>query len=209
VAMSRHAFAPAPGITGACRGSNRDCGVTRRLEDADAQLLGRTGAGDKQAFAALFSRYVPKLKSYLMRLGASAAAAEDVVQDAVVSVWRGASSYEAAKAKASTWMFVIARNAWVDRLRRENVELAYRSENRPLGQDDAPDDAAVRKSDEERIGAAMASLSETQRQVVRLSYVEDRPRSETGTRFSVPLGAVKSRLRLALARLRAHWEQYS
>lgn len=182
-----------------------------RLELTDEELLARVGAGDKQAFAILFGRYAPKVKSYLIRLGAPPAMAEDLAQDAMVSMWRRATSYDASKAKASTWVFVIARNAWIDRLRREKVELAYFSENQlsEESQEEAPDDAVVRKGDEARISDALATLSEEQRQVVRLSFFEDRPHSEIAERLTLPLGTVKSRLRLALMKLRAHWEQYS
>lgn len=175
------------------------------------KTLARIGAGDRVAFAALFGRYAPKVKSYLMRLGAGWAAAEDLAQEAIISVWRRAASYDATRAKASTWIFVIARNAWIDRLRRERVELAYRSVNPPLeeSQEEAPDAAAARMDDESRIADALALLSEEQRQVVRLSFFEDRPHSEISTRLSLPLGTVKSRLRLALIKLRAHWERYS
>jgi RNA polymerase sigma-70 factor (ECF subfamily) len=196
---------------GGCMRAKRGFPVDSRLEQTDEELLSRIGGGDKQAFAALFARYAPRVKSYLIRLGAAAAAAEDLAQDAMVSIWRRAASYDAARAKPSTWVFVIARNAWIDRLRRERVELAYRTENPPPEQshDEAPDDATARKGDEERVSAAMAVLSEEQRQVVRLSFFEDRPHSEIAERLALPLGTVKSRLRLALIKLRAHWEQYS
>lgn len=126
---------------------------------SDEDLLARIGAGDRVAFAALFGRYAPKVKSYLMRLGAGWAAAEDLAQEAIVSVWRRAASYDATRAKASTWIFVIARNAWIDRLRRERVELAYRSVNPPLeeSQEEAPDAAAARMDDESRIAEVRAS----------------------------------------------------
>lgn len=205
------ALASAPFGLGVSIQAKRGAAVDSRPDDADEALLARVGAGDKQAFAALFARYAPKVKSYLMRLGAAGAAAEDLAQDVMVSIWRRAASYEPAKAKPSTWVFVIARNAWIDRLRREKLELAYRSQNPPsqTSEDEAPDEAAIRKGDEGRIADAMASLSEEQRQVVRLSFFEDYPHSEIAERLSLPLGTVKSRLRLAISKLRSHWEQYS
>lgn len=185
--------------------------VVSLVEPSEVDLLARIGAGDRVAFEALFGRYAPKVKSYLIRLGAAAAAAEDLAQEAMISVWRRAASYDAARAKPSTWIFVIARNAWIDRLRREKVALAYRSVDPPVeeSQEEAPDAAAARRDDESRIAEALATLSEEQRQVVRLSFFEDRPHSEIAARLSLPLGTVKSRLRLALIKLRAHWEQYS
>lgn len=184
--------------------------VHDRVEEADEALLARVAQGDRDAFARVFAAYAGKVKGYLLRLGAPAAIAEDLAQDAMVSVWRRAASFDATKAKASTWIFVIARNAWIDRLRREKTELAYRSVTIVSEESDeeSPDDAAMRGQTEEQVSAAMATLSEEQQQVVRLSFFEDRPHSEIAERLSLPLGTVKSRLRLALIKLRAHWEQY-
>jgi RNA polymerase sigma-70 factor (ECF subfamily) len=181
-----------------------------RGEASDEQALVRVAGGDRDAFAVLFGRYAGKVKSYLMRLGANGAIAEDLAQDVMVSIWRRAGSYDPAKAKASTWIFVVARNAWIDRLRREKVELAYRGSTIVTEESDeeSPDEAVVRAQSEERIRAALETLSEEQRQVVRLSFFEDRPHSEIAERLSLPLGTVKSRLRLALIKLRAYWEQY-
>lgn len=183
--------------------------VNSRVEETDEALLTRVAGGDRDAFAALFGKYAGKVKGYLIRLGAVGAIAEDLAQDAMVNVWRRAASFDPSKAKASTWIFVIARNAWIDRLRREKVELAYRSVlivEEESG-DEAPDDATARVQSEEQVSAAMALLSPEQRQVVQLSFFEDRPHSEIAERLDLPLGTVKSRLRLALIKLRAHWEQ--
>lgn len=179
-----------------------------RVEDSDDAILARVAQGDREAFALAFAKFAPKVKSYLLRLGAPAAQAEDLAQDAMVSVWRRAASFDAAKAKASTWIFVIARNAWIDRLRREKVELAYRGvmDAPEDSSDEAPDDAAVRVETEARMRAAMDDLTEEQKQVVRLSFFEDQSHSEIAERMAIPLGTVKSRLRLALIKLRARWE---
>jgi len=190
--------------------SKRALVVHSRVEEDDERVLTRVAAGDRDAFACVFAKFAPRVKAYLIRLGAPGAAAEDLAQDAMVSVWRRAASYDASKAKASTWIFVIARNAWIDRLRREKVEYAYRGyiDEPEESSDEAPDDAAVRMQTQSQIEAAMATLSEEQKQVVRLSFFEDRAHSEIAERLSLPLGTVKSRLRLALIRLRAHWERY-
>jgi RNA polymerase sigma-70 factor (ECF subfamily) len=175
---------------------------------SDEDLLRRIADGDRAAFRSLFQRYAGKIKSYLIRLGAPPAGAEDLAQDAMVSAWRRAASYDPAKAKASTWMFVIARNAWIDRLRREKVEIAYREKfvSDEVSDEEAPDDAAERSQQEERVSAVLETLSVEQRQVVQLSFFEERPHSEIAERLSLPLGTVKSRLRLALYKLRASWE---
>ncbi len=181
-----------------------------RVEETDEALIARVAQGDRDAFARIFAAYAGKVKGYLLRLGAPAAVAEDLAQDAMVSIWRRAASFDVTKAKVSTWVFVIARNAWIDKLRREKTELAYRTVVivTEESDDESPDDAAARGQTEEQVSAAMATLSEEQQQVVRLSFFEDRPHSEIAERLSLPLGTVKSRLRLALIKLRAHWEQY-
>jgi RNA polymerase sigma-70 factor (ECF subfamily) len=183
--------------------------MDNQLPDTDEELIGRIASQDRAAFSLLFERYAGKVKSYLFRLGAADALAEDIAQDALVTVWRRAPTYDRSKAKASTWIFVIARNAWIDRLRREKVELAYRntcfvSEE---SDDEQPDDTAVRTQTEEQVSAALENLSEDQRQVVQLSFFEDRPHAEIAERLSLPVGTVKSRLRLAIGKLRAHLEQ--
>jgi RNA polymerase sigma-70 factor (ECF subfamily) len=200
------ASAPAP--------TRRRVARTRRLPEfeteSDEALVARIAQGDRRAFAAFFGRYAARVKAYLLRLGARGAMAEDLAQDAMVAVWRRAASFDPHKAKASTWMFVIARNAWIDRLRREKVELAYRSglDASEESSDESPADAATRVQTEAQMQSALALLSDEQRQVVQLSFFEDRPHSEIAERLSLPLGTVKSRLRLALTKLRAYWEQY-
>jgi len=207
--MSVLEFAPVVANT-AFLARRRRRSVDDGIQETDEALLARVAGGDRAAFARIFSAYAGKVKGYLLRLGAPGAVAEDLAQDAMVSVWRRAGSFDATKAKASTWIFVIARNAWIDKLRREKTELAYRSVTivSEESDDEAPDDATMRGETEEQIAAALATLSEEQRQVVRLSFFEDRPHSEIAERLSLPLGTVKSRLRLALIKLRGHWEQY-
>ncbi len=208
--MCAMAYAPGPEME-ARLPRRRLRAVHDSADPSDEQLLAQIASGDRRAFARLFGGYAGKVKGYLMRLGAPAALAEDLMQDAMVSVWRRATSFDASKAKASTWIFVIARNAWIDKLRREKTELAYRQTAiiTEESDDESPDDAAVRGQTEAQVEEALATLSRDQREVVQLSFFEDRPHSEIAERLSLPLGTVKSRLRLALIKLRAHWEQYT
>ena len=117
-----------------------------RVEETDEALVARIARGDREAFSRIFAAYAGKVKGYLLRLGAPAAAAEDLAQDAMVAIWRRAASFDSTKAKASTWIFVIARNAWIDKLRREKTELAYRSVVivTEESDDESPDNAAMR-----------------------------------------------------------------
>jgi RNA polymerase sigma-70 factor (ECF subfamily) len=183
--------------------------VHSQTDPTDEALLTRVAAGDRDAFAILFRRLAPRVKGYLMGLGAAESSADDLAQDAMVTMWRRAKSYDAARGRASTWLFVIARNAWIDRLRRENVEIAYgvREAQSEQSEDASPEENATRQSDRDRMQIALATLPEEQQRVVRLSFFEDRPHPEIAAQLSLPLGTVKSRLRLALTKLRLHWEQ--
>ncbi|MBC7768607.1 MAG: sigma-70 family RNA polymerase sigma factor [Phycisphaerales bacterium] len=208
--MRAFALSTGPVLSARPPRATRTCAVRDGAADIDESLVARVAGGDRAAFAALFDRYAARVKAYLIRLGARGALAEDLAQDAMVAVWRRAASFDPTKAKVSTWMFVIARNAWIDRLRREKVELAYRGalDLSEESDDERPDAAVARIETEEQMQAALMLLSPEQRQVVQLSFFEDRPHSEIAQRLSLPLGTVKSRLRLALAKLRTHWEQH-
>lgn len=158
---------------------------------------------DTGAFAELFRHFAPRLKAYCMRGGADAATAEEVVQEAMLSVWRRADSFDPARASATTWIFTIVRNRRIDALRRERrpepdpAEAA--DERDPAGGPDAEVAAAQVR---DRLAAGLAGLPEEQARVLHMAYFEDRPHSEISAALGLPLGTVKSRIRLALARLR-------
>ncbi|MEO8811652.1 MAG: sigma-70 family RNA polymerase sigma factor [Caulobacteraceae bacterium] len=158
--------------------------------------------GDREAFAALFGHFAPRVKSYLMRLGARPEAAEELAQEALLTVWRRAVAFDPTRAAASTWIFTIARNLRIDLARREKRPPP--SEDLSMGNAPAPapDVVLAAGEDESRIGAAIATLSVEQAQVVRLAFFSDKPHSEIAAELGLPLGTVKSRLRLAMSRLR-------
>ncbi|MBS29163.1 MAG: RNA polymerase subunit sigma [Alphaproteobacteria bacterium] len=159
---------------------------------------------DREAFAALFNHFAPRVKSYMLRLGSDNAMAEELVQESFSKVWRKAGQFDPGRASASTWIFSIARNMRIDVFRRENrPEL---DPNDPALVPDAPQaaDAMVeQKQTAERIGSAIAELPEEQRQVVHLSFFEDKTHAEISDYLEIPLGTVKSRIRLAFARIKA------
>ena len=158
--------------------------------------------GDREAFAALFDHFAPRVKSYLMRLGATPEAAEDLAQEALLTVWRRAASFDPDRAAASTWIFTIARNLRIDLARRDGRVLP-RADPSDFGADPlVPDQALSASQTEDRIGRALAELPQEQARVVALAFFADKPHSEIATVLQLPLGTVKSRLRLAMARLR-------
>lgn len=158
---------------------------------------------DRAAFAALFDLYGGRLKAWLMRSGSSAEAAEDLVQETLLTLWRKAELYDPARASVSAWVFAIARNARIDRVRRDRRSQQHRHFD--LVEPEEPDrpDAILDSAEREaRVRAALGRLSEEQVRVVRLSFFEGRPHSDIAEALGIPLGTVKSRLRLAMARLR-------
>lgn len=167
-------------------------------------LLIRVGeARDRAAFEMLFRHFAPRIKAYLLRLGAGAAAAEDLAQEAMLAIWRKAAMFDPAKASAATWIFTIARNLRIDALRRERRpefdpnDPAFVPEAEP-----AADAGMVRSDEDSRLREAITLLSPEQAKVVELSFFSDKPHSLIAKELGLPLGTVKSRLRLAMTHIR-------
>ena len=158
---------------------------------------------DEEAFSYLFQRYAPRIKGYMMRHGADAATAEEIAQEAMAIVWRKAGMYSASKGKPSTWIFTVARNLRIDRVRRERVFQPLPEGHDEQASDDEPADISLVR--EERYVAlrdALQTLPEDQLEIVTLSYNDGLSHSEVAKRLDLPLGTVKSRMRLAYNRLR-------
>ncbi len=171
-----------------------------------ALLLRVARQQDRAAYAELFGHYGPRVKSYLVRLGADAARAEDLMQDVMLVVWRRASTYDAQQAAVSTWIFTIARNKRIDALRRDRRPDFDPSD--PSFVPDAPpepDNEAAAAQWEGHIATAIAAMPAEQAEMIRLAYFDDLSHSDIAARLGVPLGTVKSRLRLAMSRLRARF----
>jgi RNA polymerase sigma-70 factor (ECF subfamily) len=150
----------------------------------------------------------PKVKGYLIRLGSSAAVSEEVAQDVMLTIWRKAEQFDPAKAGAMTWIFVIARNRRIDRLRREKAEVIYAEVP------DVEDENTTSQFDriagaerDTRVRAALDCLSPDQWEVVRRSFYEDEAHAAIADALDLPLGTVKSRLRLAMGKLRKRLEE--
>jgi RNA polymerase sigma-70 factor (ECF subfamily) len=172
-------------------------------DGAAAQIEAVALRRDRAAFAALFAHFAPRVKAYLLRLGASPATADDLAQETLLLVWRKAAYFDRDKASAATWVFTIARNLRIDALRREHYPAA--GDDDLLGAvDETPlaDGFVASREDAQRLRHALHALPESQAEVVRLAFFSDKPHREIERDLGIPLGTVKSRLRLALARLR-------
>jgi RNA polymerase sigma-70 factor (ECF subfamily) len=162
---------------------------------------------DRQAFARLFDHFAPRLNAYLLRLGAESGLAEELTQEVLVTLWRKAEQFDPAKSSVPTWLYRIARNRRIDMLRRDRVDFMD-----PLEADlDIPDDPQTDRmldlqQREERLRHALVSLPPEQLDLVRLAFYDGLSHSEIAEKVRLPLGTVKSRIRLAFGRLRKRLE---
>lgn len=158
---------------------------------------------DRAAFTLLFDHFAPRIKGFLMRTNTTPAAAEELAQDAMLMVWRKAAQFDRSRAGAAAWIFTIARNLRIDIARREQrsrvLDLESSETLEPPAQPDAEFDAGER---EQRVHAALSHLSDDQIRVVRLSFFDGKPHADIAAELELPLGTVKSRIRLAMNRLR-------
>ncbi|MBI1210696.1 MAG: sigma-70 family RNA polymerase sigma factor [Alphaproteobacteria bacterium] len=156
---------------------------------------------DRDGFAALFSHFAPRVKAYLMRTGSAPSLAEELAQETMLSVWRKAELFDPARASAATWVFTIARNLRIDAARRVRDPASLAGEIEPEAPEE-PFAAVARRQSQALIREALKQLPAEQREVLALSFFEDRPHSEIATKLKIPLGTVKSRVRLAVSKLR-------
>ncbi len=169
-----------------------------------AEFLNRIATkGDAAAFRDLFEIYAPRVKAYMMRQGADPTTAEELAQETLLTVWRKANLYSGDRGNATTWIFTIARNLRIDKLRKETtwVELPE-GRDEEASDDPLPDERAEVKERQKRVQAALAQLPADQHEVVVLSYIEGLTHSQIAERLRLPLGTVKSRMRLAYLKIR-------
>ena len=158
---------------------------------------------DRGAFAELFAFYAPRVKAYMMRLGAGSALAEELAQEVMITIWRKAGLFDRTQASVSTWIFRIARNRRIDAARR--AKHADFDQDDPAFQPEpeiAPDDAVSASEREETVRAALAELPREQVELLKQAFYDGLSHREIAERTGVPLGTVKSRIRLAFGKLR-------
>jgi RNA polymerase sigma factor (sigma-70 family) len=151
----------------------------------------------------LFGQIAPRLKAYLLRSGTTAAQADELVQEVMLMVWRRADSFDPARSAAVTWIFTIARNKRIDAIRHDR-RPEFDPGDPALVPDQAPaaDRSIETAQDTARLREAILKLPAEQAELLRLAYFEDQPHTMIAQRSGLPLGTVKSRLRLAMERLR-------
>lgn len=156
---------------------------------------------DQTAFVRVFQHFGPRVKAFLMRTGMDAALAEECAQEVLVTVWNKSHLYDASRASPSTWIFTIARNKKIDVLRKQKRP---EPEDLPWGPEAEPDQADIigLQQESEQLGRALRDLPKKQRELIEKAYFGDLSHSEIAEQTGLPLGTIKSRIRLALERLR-------
>lgn len=166
-----------------------------------ARLVAVGTRRDRAAFEELFRQYAPRVKAFLIRSGLNAGTAEDCMQDVMVTLWRKAHLYDPARATVSTWLFAIARNRRIDLFRKarrpEPAALPWGPEPEP-----AQADVLALRQDTRRLARAVADLPLKQRDLIERAFFGDLTHSEIAAETGLPLGTIKSRIRLAIDRLR-------
>ena len=159
---------------------------------------------DRAAFSVLFAYFGPRVKAWMLRAGLNPTAAEELAQETMLMVWQKAHLFDPSRAGASAWIFTIARNLRIDAQRRER----HPSDLMPDPSDDLDppplaDRMLAMAQQESRIRTALGLLPPEQADVIRKAFFEEKVHAEIEKELGIPLGTVKSRLRLAIGRLRA------
>ena len=166
-----------------------------------AELQAIKDRQDQTAFAALFEHFAPRVKAFLMKSGADAALAEETTQEVMATLWTKAHMFDPSRASVATWIFTIARNRSIDAIRKQRRP---EPEDLPWGPEAEPDqeDALALQQESTKLAQALSELPEKQRILVERAYFGDLSHSEIAAETGLPLGTIKSRIRLALDRLR-------
>jgi RNA polymerase sigma-70 factor (ECF subfamily) len=156
---------------------------------------------DQVAFAELFGHFAPRVKAFLLKSGASPELAEECTQEVMTTLWRKAHMFDPAKASVSTWIFTVARNRKIDILRKERRP---EPEDLPWGPEAEPEqeEVMVIQQESRKLGEALADLPDKQKDLILKAYYGELSHSEIAEQTGLPLGTIKSRIRLALDRLR-------
>lgn len=198
-----HGMQPAPAGGGTGRGHVEDSGSAGNGTQAEwvGQMQAIARDGDEAAFAELFAHFAPRVKAFLVKSGSTPSVAEDCAQDVLATVWRKAGQFDPTKASVATWIFSIARNRRIDLLRKARRP---EPEDLPWGPEPEPDPAEALglQQDTVRLGEALRALPPAQRELIEKAYFGELSHGEIAGITGLPLGTIKSRIRLALDKLR-------
>lgn len=192
----------APAIPVSTKGQERVSVMANAANEEWVALVERVrDHNDRAAFSELFRHFAPRVKAFLMKSGAGETLAEECTQEVMATLWTKAHMFDPTRASVSTWVFTIARNRKIDALRRQRRP---EPEDLPWGPEAEPDqaDALALQQETDKLAKAIAELPDKQRKLIEKAYFGDLSHSEIAEETGLPLGTIKSRIRLALERLR-------
>lgn len=183
--------------------NNNDDSPANNLANQHRALIARVSSDqDRDAFKSLFEYFGPRIKAMMLKAGMNVMQAEDLMQDVMMTVWRKSVQYKPDRGTVSAWVFTIARNARIDLLRKASSRPYDDVYEMEIAADEkASDDEVLQSERETCISAAMAELPQNQRKVIELAFVADLSQSEIAKKLDLPIGTVKSRMRLAYGKL--------
>lgn len=158
-----------------------------------------------EAFSALYDHFAPRLKSYLIGRGANDAQADELLQSCLLQVWESAGRYDPKLANVATWIYRIARNRYFDQLRKQQV----RDKHANVLQEPIETTLVEPDQQSEQLQRALRTLPSKQAQVLYMSFYQSLSHREIAEQLEIPLGSVKSSLRLAMEKLRGCMEAQS
>jgi len=165
------------------------------------ELIGKNQ--DKSAFSSIFKYFAPRLKSFLVKAGSTDMQAEEVIQEVMIAIWTKANTYDSNKSSVSTWVYTIARNKRIDKIRKEKRHyLSESDEGLEVPVDSTQEKEIFSAQISNSLKGYMSNLPEEQSMLLKLSYFYNKTHADISEELKIPLGTVKSRIRLALAKMR-------
>ena len=165
------------------------------------ELIGKNQ--DKLAFNSIFRYFAPRLKSFLVKAGSTDSQAEEVIQEVMIAVWTKSSTYDSSKSSVSTWIYTIARNKRIDKIRKEKRHyLSDSDEGLEIPVDSTQEKEIFSAQVSINLKKYMSNLPEEQSKLLKLSYFYNKTHADISAELKIPLGTVKSRIRLALTKMR-------
>ena len=165
------------------------------------ELVGKNQ--DKLAFNNIFRYFAPRLKSFLVKAGSTDTQAEEVIQEVMIAVWTKSSTYDSNKSSVSTWIYTIARNKRIDKIRKEKRHyLSESDEGLEIPVDSTQEKEIFASQVSNSLKKYMSNLPEEQSKLLKLSYFYNKTHADISSELKIPLGTVKSRIRLALTKMR-------
>ena len=165
------------------------------------QLIGKNQ--DKLAFNNIFRYFAPRLKSFLVKAGSTDSQAEEVIQEVMIAVWTKSATYDSNKSSVSTWIYTIARNKRIDKIRKEKRHyLSESDEGLEIPVDSTQEKEIFSAQVSNSLKKYMSNLPEEQSKLLKLSYFYNKTHADISSELKIPLGTVKSRIRLALTKMR-------